>query len=118
MKLTAKVKLQPTKEQAELLKQTLETANAACNWMSDQAWRTKTFGQFKLHKLVYAQAREQFNYGKRNGGNAVALFNDQDRREIKARNRRRDREIEAWENQKRSGAGGFRNRDGSTFYRK
>lgn len=61
MKLTAKVKLQPTKEQAELLKQTLETANAACNWMSDQAWRTKTFGQFKLHKLVYAQAREQFN---------------------------------------------------------
>jgi len=60
MKLTAKVKLQPTPEQFALLKQTLETANAACNWISDQAWQTKTFGQFQLHKLVYAQTREQF----------------------------------------------------------
>jgi predicted transposase len=60
MKLTAKVKLQPTPEQAELLKQTLERANAACNWISQQAWDAKTFGQFSLHKLTYKPVREQF----------------------------------------------------------
>ncbi len=60
MKLTAKVKLQPTKEQAELLKITLETANAACNQISQQAWDTQTFGQFSLHKITYHAIREQF----------------------------------------------------------
>ena len=60
MKLTAKVKLQPTKEQADLLKTTLETANAACNQISQQAWDTQTFGQFSLHKITYHAIREQF----------------------------------------------------------
>lgn len=60
MKLTAKVKLQPTDKQAELLRQTLETANAACNWISQQAWESKTFDRFSLHKLVYQAVREQF----------------------------------------------------------
>jgi predicted transposase len=60
MKLTAKVKLQPTKEQANLLKLTLETANAACNQISQQAWDTQTFGQFSLHKIAYHTIRLQF----------------------------------------------------------
>ena len=60
MKLTAKVKLQPTKEQADLLKITLETANAACNQISQQAWNTQTFGQFNLHKITYHAIRQQF----------------------------------------------------------
>ena len=60
MKLTAKVKLQPTLEQAELLKITLETANAACNEISQQAWDAKTFGQFALHKLTYHSTRGTF----------------------------------------------------------
>lgn len=60
MKLTAKVKLQPTKEQAELLLSTLETANTACNWISEQGWNTQTFGQFTLHKLTYKPVRELF----------------------------------------------------------
>ncbi|MBW7959804.1 MAG: helix-turn-helix domain-containing protein [Candidatus Promineofilum sp.] len=38
MKLTAKIKLQPTPEQHAVLLQTLETANAACNDISQQAW--------------------------------------------------------------------------------
>lgn len=61
MKLTAKVKLQPTKEQAELLKITLETANAACDQISQVAWDAQTFGQFSLHKLTYHPIRQQFN---------------------------------------------------------
>lgn len=60
VKLTAKVKLHPTKEQAVLLLKTLETANAACNWISEQGWNTQTFGQFALHKLTYKPVRELF----------------------------------------------------------
>lgn len=60
MKLTATVKLQPTPEQAGGLRETLERANAACNAISDAAWREQTFGQFKLHRLVYRETREQF----------------------------------------------------------
>jgi IS605 OrfB family transposase len=60
MKLTAKVKLLPTPKQAQLLKQTLEVANAACNYISEQAWEHKTFRQFPLHKLTYYDVREKF----------------------------------------------------------
>jgi predicted transposase len=61
VKLTAKVKLTPTPEQANALKRTLETANAACNSLSERAWDTKTFTQFSLHKLAYADTRKRFD---------------------------------------------------------
>lgn len=61
MILTAKIKLLPTVAQAEVIKQTLETANAACNYISQQAWENKTFRQFSLHHLVYKQVREKFS---------------------------------------------------------
>ncbi len=60
MKLTAKIKLNPTDEQRQLLHQTLQTANAACNTLSDTAWETQTFSQFKLHKLTYYDIRADF----------------------------------------------------------
>ena len=60
MKLTAKIKLQPTQKQCEILLKTLEAANAACNYASRRAWETKTFNRFKLHHLVYGSIREQF----------------------------------------------------------
>jgi IS605 OrfB family transposase len=58
--LTAKVKLLPTLEQTDALKRTLETANAACEYISECAWRERTFRQFSLHKLVYYDVRERF----------------------------------------------------------
>jgi IS605 OrfB family transposase len=61
MKLTAKVKLKPTKAQAELLKRTLETANAACNRMSALAWDAQQFGQFQIHKLSYHCVKAEFD---------------------------------------------------------
>ena len=61
MKLTAKVKLVPTDEQFEFLKQTLEIANSACNFVSDKAWETKTFRQFSLQKIVYFTLRTDFS---------------------------------------------------------
>jgi len=60
MKLTAQLKLQPTPEQAYVLRRTLETANAACNFISRVAWDTRTFGKFALQQLCYQKVRETF----------------------------------------------------------
>jgi putative transposase len=60
LKLTAQLKLQPSAEQATLLRRTLEVANAASNYISECAWSAKTFRQFDLHKLCYRTARERF----------------------------------------------------------
>jgi hypothetical protein len=57
MKLTVAVKLQPTPAQAATLQTTLARANAAANTMSQTAWATQTFGQYPLHRLVYAPTR-------------------------------------------------------------
>lgn len=61
MKLIAQVKLQPTQEQAEALRQTLLAANNAANFLSDIAWENKTFRQYDLHKIGYYPTREQFD---------------------------------------------------------
>src|SRR5262249_10703468 len=61
MKLTVQLKLQPTPEQADALGRTLETANAACDSISQVAWESKTFRQFAIHKLTYQATRETFH---------------------------------------------------------
>jgi putative transposase len=63
MKLIAQLKLQPTPDQHALLKQTLETANVACNYASERAWEQQIFGRFALQKVAYADVRKQFNLG-------------------------------------------------------
>jgi putative transposase len=60
MKLIAQLKLLPTPQQAKALRQTLETAKTACHPISQQAWETKTFRQFPLHRLTYQAVREQY----------------------------------------------------------
>ncbi len=60
VKLIAPVKLIPTKEQANWLKQTLARANAACNRISQTAWQTKDFGQFAMQQAYYTTIRQQF----------------------------------------------------------
>jgi len=57
MKLTAPLKLLPCGDQASALRATLVRANAAADAVSATAWREQSFGQFKLHKLVYAETR-------------------------------------------------------------
>jgi len=61
MKLTIALQLKPTELQAKELLTTLEKANAAANAISKVAWEAHTFGQFKLHKLVYHPIRETFD---------------------------------------------------------
>src|SRR5215471_8902175 len=60
MRLTAAIQLLPTPQQADALRRTLEAANAACNYISQVAWESKTFRQFAIHKLTYLTARETF----------------------------------------------------------
>jgi putative transposase len=60
MKLVAQLKLCPTKEQAHFLKETLELANAACNRISEEAWKRRTFGKYALQKLCYRDVKSCF----------------------------------------------------------
>src|ERR671930_1358040 len=61
MKLTVQLKLQPTPVQADVLRRTLEAANAACDYISQVAFSTQTFRQFAIHKLTYQAVRETFH---------------------------------------------------------
>ncbi len=60
VKLISQVKLQTTSEQIAALKQTMQEANCACDFISSVAWEKKTFGQYSLHHLVYKEVRKQF----------------------------------------------------------
>jgi putative transposase len=59
MELVTKVRLLPTAEQASLLWQTMEQANAACNVLSQLAWQAQRFGQWAIHKLGYDLIRAE-----------------------------------------------------------
>ncbi len=61
MKLTAQLQLKPTTHQAQLLKATLERANAACNAISDYAWEHEIFKAFALQKVLYSAIRDEFD---------------------------------------------------------
>jgi len=57
MQLTSQIKLKPTPEQAQALKDTLIAFNSACNDASQIAWDNKCFSRFRLHKIVYYHLR-------------------------------------------------------------
>lgn len=60
MKLTLKIKLIPTSDQYQALLETIKEANAACNLISEIAWKNRVFNQFKLHHLCYNDIRDKF----------------------------------------------------------
>lgn len=76
VKLTIQLKLLPTPIQADALRRTLESANAACNYISQVAWDTKTFGKFPLQKLCYEAVREQFGLAAQVTIRALAKVGD------------------------------------------
>ena len=53
--LTVTVKIEPA--DADGLRPTFQTANVACNWISEQALHPKTFRQLALDKLACYQVR-------------------------------------------------------------
>lgn len=60
MKLTLKIKLLPTNEQANLLLETMKEANTVCNAISDVAWQKRIFNNFKLHHETYHAYKSTF----------------------------------------------------------
>lgn len=60
MKLTLKIKLLPTDEQANLLLETMKDANTVCNAISDVAWSKRIFNNFKLHHETYHAYKSTF----------------------------------------------------------
>lgn len=60
MKLTLKIKLLPTDEQANLLLETMKEANTVCDAISDVAWQKRIFNNFKLHHETYHAYKSTF----------------------------------------------------------
>lgn len=59
--VTAKIKLNPTHEQTELLLETGRAFCRACNYVSDIVFETHELSQIKLQKLVYSNLRTLYN---------------------------------------------------------
>ena len=60
MKLTLKIKLLPTDEQANLLLDTMKEANTVCNAIAEVALEKRIFNNFKLHHEVYHSYKATF----------------------------------------------------------
>ena len=60
MKITLKVKLITTDEQAKTLLGTMELFNKACDWISEKAFEAKVFNAYDLHYLLYKEGRDVF----------------------------------------------------------
>jgi len=76
MKLIAQVKLQPTKEQADVLRRTLLAWNDAANYISDQAWMRKSFRAYDLHHATYYDVRERFGLAAQLAVRVIAVVAD------------------------------------------
>jgi putative transposase len=76
VKLIAQLKLRPSPEQANALRATLETANAACNHASRVAWESGTFREYALRKLVYGDLRNTYGLGAQTAQHCVAKVAD------------------------------------------
>ena len=87
MKLVANLKLTPTDTQHDALLETLTVSNRACTWLAGQAWDTKTFGQFALHKLTYATCRAQFGLAAQMAVRCIAKVADAYKLDRKIRRR-------------------------------
>lgn len=61
MNLTLQIKLLPNDMQIKSLTETIKQANAACNEISEIAWKERVFNQFKLHHLCYRAIKETFH---------------------------------------------------------
>lgn len=76
MKQTLMIKLAPIKEQHQALLETMERFNEACNYASQVAFETKTYGQFYIHRLIYHELRERFGLSAQMTIRAVAQVSE------------------------------------------
>ena len=76
MYLTLKLKLNPSLEQRAILRQTIQRANEACNWISQVAWDNQTFKQFDIHDLAYRLVRQEFGLGAQMAVRCISKVTD------------------------------------------
>jgi len=76
MKLTLKIKLFPTEEQAKLLTDTIIEFNTACNEISNVAWNNKIFNTYKLHNITYYRIKTSFKLSAQLIVRAIAKVSD------------------------------------------
>ena len=72
MKLVATAKLLPTPEQDTSLLATLESVNAACNWLAERAFELKAADKYRLHGLHYRDLREKFGLSSQMAVRAIS----------------------------------------------
>jgi IS605 OrfB family transposase len=85
MKIVAQIKLQATAAQADALRRTLEAANAACNAVSEVAWKAKVFKKFDLQKLCYAAIREGYGLSAQLAIRVIAKVGDAYKLDLKTK---------------------------------
>lgn len=76
MKQALMIKLAPSEEQHQLLLQTMERFNEACNYASQVAFDKQSFGQFTIHKMAYRYLREHFGLSAQMTIRAVAKVSE------------------------------------------
>jgi predicted transposase len=60
VQIIVQIKLLPDPEQREVLLATMQSFNAACNWLSERAKELGIFGRFKLQAACYETIRLLF----------------------------------------------------------
>jgi IS605 OrfB family transposase len=70
---TIALTLRPSAEQAALLERLQWQFNAACNYISQEAWADREFRAFTLQPLVYTVVREQFGLLAQHTIRAIAV---------------------------------------------
>jgi hypothetical protein len=76
VKLIAQLKLLPAPEQVEVLRATLERANAACDHVSPVACESGTFREYALRTLVYGDLRATYGLGAQIAQHCMAKVAD------------------------------------------
>src|SRR5438093_1310034 len=69
---TLTVLLRPTPKQAQALKETMTTFNAACDFVSRVAWENREFNNFRLRRLTYRDVRSRFALPSQLAQHAIA----------------------------------------------
>jgi IS605 OrfB family transposase len=72
VKQTLLVKLEPTVEQAEALRETLEAFNAACNYLAGVAFGLGSANKYKLQHEAYHTTREKFGLSSQMAVRAIS----------------------------------------------
>jgi len=73
---TIALTLKPTAEEASALEQVQRRFNAACDFISQQAWDAQEWNKVRLQRLVYYVVREQFGLLAQHTIRAIAVVSD------------------------------------------